>query len=201
MRHRLTSLLLALPLAALVTACGSSHPRTTAPANLPPAATHTPRPGQGSGAAMPASEPVRVTIPAAGVDTGPLLRLGLNTDGTLQVPSVEQADRIGWYTGGVTPGQNGPAVLVGHLDTVNGPAVMRNVTRIKPGDRITVLRADGTRAVFSVTSLQQVSKSGFPTQRVYGNTSTPQLRLITCGGTLTGGHHPDNIIVYATLTP
>ncbi|MBY8876147.1 class F sortase [Streptomyces sp. PLK6-54] len=149
---------------------------------------------------MPASAPVRVTVPAAGVDTGPVVRLGLNADGTLQVPSVDQADRIGWYTGGVTPGQRGPAILVGHLDTVEGPAVLRDVTRIKPGDRITVLRADGTRAVFSVTGLQQVSKTAFPTQQVYGNTSTPQLRLITCGGTLTDGHHPDNIIVYATLT-
>lgn len=97
------------------------------------------------------------------------------------------------------PGQTGPAILVGHLDTVNGPAVMRNVTRIKPGDRVTVLRADGTRAIFSVTRLQQADKAHFPTRQVHGDTAGPQLRLITCGGTLTHGHHPDDIIVCATL--
>jgi sortase (surface protein transpeptidase) len=148
---------------------------------------------------MPASVPVRVAIPSAGVDASPLLHLGLNADGTLQVPSVAQADRIGWYDKGVTPGEAGPAVLVGHFDTVNGPAVMKNVAKIKPADLITVTRADGTRAVFAVTSLDQVGKDAFPTQRVYGTTSDSELRLITCGGTITNGHHPDNIIVYATL--
>ncbi|MBM9506153.1 class F sortase [Actinacidiphila acididurans] len=198
-RPRLVLLLLALPLSALLIGCGGGRTGTSTPANLPPAASSTARPTPGTAEAMPPSVPVRVTIPAAGVDTGPLLRLGLNTDGTLQVPSTDRADRIGWYTGAVTPGQIGPAILVGHLDSVNGPAVMRNVTRIKPGDRITVLRADGTRAIFSVTRLQQVDKAHFPTGQVYGDTDSPQLRLITCGGTLTHGHHPDDIIVYAAL--
>ncbi len=145
------------------------------------------------------SRPVRVRVPAAGVDTGPVLELGLAADGTVQVPSEEQADRIGWYREGVTPGQTGPAVLIGHYDTARGPAVMRDVARVEPGDTITVDRADGSTAVFAVTDLQQVDKRHFPTQRVYGDTAAPELRLITCGGDLRDGHRPDNIILYADL--
>lgn len=150
-------------------------------------------------AALPASRPVRVRIPAAGVNTGPVLGLGLAADGTVQVPSVAQADRIGWYDQGVTPGETGPAVLIGHYDTVDGPAVLRNVGRIAPGDKIYVDRADGRTAVFAVRALQQVDKKAFPTQRVYGDTDRPELRLVTCGGGLVDGHRPDNVVVYADL--
>jgi sortase (surface protein transpeptidase) len=151
-------------------------------------------------AALDASKPVRIRIPSADVDTGPVLDLGLASDGTVQVPTVAQAADLGWYTGGVTPGQTGPAVLIGHFDTVNGPAVMRDVSHIRVGDPITVTRADGSMLTFTVQRLQQVSKADFPTQAVYGNTSRPELRLITCGGPIVDGHHPDNIIIYADLT-
>ncbi|MGV9789812.1 class F sortase [Streptomyces sp. NPDC003435] len=161
-----------------------------------PASTSSPAP---PAAPLPASAPVRVRIPAAGVDTSPVLQLGLAADGTVQVPSVAQADRIGWYREGVTPGQTGPAVLIGHFDTVNGPAVLRNVARVRPGATITVDRADGSTAFFAVRTLQQVDKKNFPTQRVYGDTPRPELRVITCGGDLRAGHRPDNIILYADL--
>ncbi|MGC5343427.1 class F sortase [Streptomyces sp. DT24] len=155
--------------------------------------------GSGGVAPMPPAAPVRVSIPAAGVDTGPVLELGLADDGTVEVPSVAQADRIGWYTKGVTPGERGPAVLIGHFDTVKGPAVLRDVTKIRSGDRITVSRADGSQAVFAVRALEQVDKGAFPTVKVYGDTDRPELRLITCGGEIRDGHRPDNIIVYADL--
>ncbi|MFI8827554.1 class F sortase [Streptomyces sp. NPDC053431] len=145
------------------------------------------------------SEPVRVRVPAAGVDTGPILRLGLEQDGSVQVPSVAQADRIGWYDKGVTPGETGPAILIGHYDTADGPAVLRDIGRLHVGDRITVTRADGTDAVFRVRELEQVDKKAFPTDEVYGDTTRPELRLITCGGELVDGHRPDNIVVYADL--
>lgn len=200
--RRAATALLVLPFAAALAGCGADgpaaapQPHITASASAPV----TPEPSRTSApAAMPASVPVRVTIPAAGVDTAPLLRLGLNTDGTIEVPSVPQADRIGWYGKGVTPGETGPAVLVGHFDTVNGPAVMKEVGKIKPGDTIDVSREDGTRAVFAVTALEQVDKDAFPTEKVYGRTDRPELRLITCGGEITDGHRPDNIIVYADL--
>ncbi|MFG3245200.1 class F sortase [Streptomyces sp. NPDC048187] len=200
---RAAAALLVLPFAAALAGCGADgHAATPAPHITPSAtATVTTAPsGTTVPDALPASVPVRVSVPAAGVDTGPLLRLGLNDDGTIEVPSVAQADRIGWYEKGVTPGEVGPAVLVGHFDTVNGPAVMRNVGKIEPGDTITVTREDGTRAVFAVTALEQVDKGAFPTDKVYGRTDRPELRLITCGGEITNGHRPDNIIVYADLT-
>ncbi|MFF9817178.1 class F sortase [Streptomyces sp. NPDC014006] len=171
----------------------------TASTPAPPAAP-SPVASTSPPAPLPAAKPVRVRIPAAGVDTSPVLELGLAADGTVQVPSVAQADRIGWYREGVTPGQTGPAVLIGHFDTAEGPAVLRAVARVRPGDTITVDRADGSTAVFTVRALQQVDKKHFPTQRVYGDTPRPELRVITCGGDLRAGHRPDNIILYADLS-
>lgn len=133
------------------------------------------------------------------MDTSPVLKLGLAADGTVEVPSVAEADRIGWYTKGVTPGETGPAVLIGHFDTARGPAVLKDVARVRTGEQITVSRADGTTAVFRIRELEQVDKKEFPTAKVYGNTDRPELRVITCGGDITDGHRPDNIILYADL--
>ncbi|MEV7557857.1 class F sortase [Streptomyces sp. NPDC089795] len=196
---RATALLAPLALATL-TGCGGT------PAGSP-ASAPTPHIGPASAApadvpaatAMPASEPVRVRIPSAGVDTSPVLGLGLAADGTVEVPSVADADRIGWYTKGVTPGQTGPAVLIGHFDTARGPAVLKDVSRVRTGEEITISRADGTTAVFRVRELEQVDKKHFPTAKVYGDTARPELRVITCGGEITNGHRPDNIILYADL--
>ncbi|MGW1932777.1 class F sortase, partial [Streptomyces sp. NPDC001919] len=187
------------------TSSSTAGPRTS-PA--PPAriaeATAAPAPTASRAPVRPLARslPVRVRVPAAGVDTGPagpVLELGLAADGTVEVPSAADADRIGWYGKGVTPGQTGPAVLIGHFDTTRGPAVLRNVSEVGIGDEITVTRADGTTAVFRVRELEQVDKDAFPTLKVYGDTDRPELRLITCGGELVDGHRPDNIILYADL--
>ncbi|MFE6040941.1 class F sortase [Streptomyces sp. NPDC056452] len=199
--QRLTAAVLTVLALGALTGCGADDGR----ADTPPARISTTAPASASPAVvvpaepMAASEPVRVRVPSADVDTGPVLRLGLAADGTVEVPSVGQADRIGWYTKGVTPGELGPAVLIGHFDTAEGPAVLKNVSRIRAGDRITVSRADGSDAVFAVRALEQVDKDSFPTDKVYGETARPELRLITCGGELENGHRPDNIIVYADL--
>ncbi|MFI1653716.1 class F sortase [Streptomyces sp. NPDC020472] len=178
-------------------AAASARPAVPAPRVTP---TVLPAPaGQLAAEPLARSAPVRVRVPAAGVDTGPVLSLGLNPDGTVEVPPVADADRIGWYDKGVTPGETGPAVLIGHFDTARGPAVLKNVSRVRVGGEITVTRADGTTAVFRVRELEQVDKDAFPTAKVYGNTTRPELRLVTCGGELVGGHRPDNIIVYADL--
>ncbi|MFI6605982.1 class F sortase [Streptomyces sp. NPDC050507] len=200
-RRLLTGSLAALVSAAALTGCAADDGApATPPAHIaaPAGAPASPAPSLPA-APLPASEPVRVRIPSAGVDTGPVLKLGLASDGTVEVPSVAQADRIGWYTKGVTPGETGPAVLIGHFDTARGPAVLKNISKIVAGDRITVTRADGSDAVFAVRRLQQVDKGDFPTDEVYGDTTGPELRLITCGGELRGGHRPDNIIVFAEL--
>ncbi|MEE1786782.1 class F sortase [Streptomyces sp. SP17BM10] len=149
--------------------------------------------------ALPASEPTRLLIPSAGVDA-PVAGLGLNADGTVQVPTADRAQEVGWYRNGPTPGETGPAVLIGHYDTVHGPAVFRRVPQLRPGDLIQVRRADGTTADFKVRSLLQAAKDRFPTEAVYGNTQAPVLRLITCGGSIgPDGHWTDNIVVLADL--
>ncbi|MFF5762563.1 class F sortase [Streptomyces tanashiensis] len=199
-RTRTASVLLLAALVAL-TGCsaGGGSGAATPPAHIARATAPAPQATTAPVRPLARSLPVRVRVPAAGVDAGPVLSLGLNTDGTVEVPSVADADRIGWYDKGVTPGETGPAVLVGHFDTARGPAVLKNVSRVRVGDEITVTRADGTSAVFRVRELEQVDKDAFPTAKVYGNTTRPELRLVTCGGELVDGHRPDNIIVYADL--
>lgn len=197
------ALLLAPVALAALTGCGGAAPAATPPAHVvatsaAPATASGPAPAA-SAAPMAASKPVRVRVPAAGVDTSPVLELGLAADGTVEVPSVADGDKIGWYTKGVTPGETGPAVLIGHFDTARGPAVLKDVAKVRIGDEITVTRADGSTAVFRVRELEQVDKKSFPTGKVYGDTARPELRLITCGGEITAGHRPDNIILYADL--
>ncbi|WP_234336418.1 class F sortase [Streptomyces sp. NRRL S-920] len=145
------------------------------------------------------SRPTGLRIPAAGVDATSMLDLGIGADQELQVPPVDKAEEPGWWTGGVTPGEKGAAVIVAHYDTANGPALMRNVAKVGVGDRIQVPRADGDTATFKVREIQQVDKKDFPTHKVYGATGRPELRLLTCGGPIVGGHRSDNIILYADL--
>ncbi|MER6312714.1 class F sortase [Streptomyces sp. NPDC001581] len=209
MAHRARPLLAAVLLTAALTGCGTAASSAPAPgaaapsaaaSAAPPSVSPTAAPAAPVAAApLPASKPVRVRIPAAGVDAAPLLGLGLAADGTVEVPSVADGDKIGWYTKGVTPGETGPAVLIGHFDTARGPAVLKDVARVRVGEEITVARADGSTAVFRVRELEQVDKKAFPTAKVYGDTTRPELRVITCGGEITDGHRPDNIILYADL--
>ncbi|MFI8349827.1 class F sortase [Streptomyces sp. NPDC085596] len=197
--RRLMTATLTVALGLALAGCGSSDSaERTAPPPPEPVSTSAAIPVK-SASPMARSLPVHVTIPSAGVDAGPILELGLAADGTVEVPSVAQADRIGWYSKGVTPGETGPAVLIGHYDTVQGPAVLRNVGKIRKGALITVARADGSDAVFAVRTVQQVDKDAFPTNKVYGDTTHPELRLITCGGAIENGHRPDNVIVYGDL--
>ena len=106
----------------------------------------------------------------------------------------------GWYVGGPTPGELGPAIIVGHIDW-KGPAVFHHLHEAQPGDLVIVTRADGSTPTFRITRLAQFPKNKFPTTLVYGNLDHPGLRLITCGGVLdkTTGHYKDNIVVFADL--
>jgi sortase (surface protein transpeptidase) len=117
-----------------------------------------------------------------------------------RVPLAAQPwDKAGWFTGSARPGQAGPAVVLGHVDSTSGPAVFYRLARLRPGDTVEVTRTDGTRGTFRVSGRQQVAKSRFPTDLVYGPTLEPSLRLVTCGGTFDrrSGHYRDNIIVSA----
>ena len=164
----------------------------------PPSPEAAPTPA--TAAPMAASVPVRVVVPAIGVDS-PLMNLGLNADGTMQVPPT--AFPAGWYTGAPTPGERGPAVIAGHVDLNGAHAVFHDLAALRVGDTVTVARADGSVATFRITAVQQYPKDAFPTDAVYGDTAGPELRLITCGGDFNRatGHFVDNIVVYAAMEP
>ncbi|MFE9600760.1 class F sortase [Streptomyces hokutonensis] len=164
----------------------------------------SPTPSTGSGAkavhALARSVPVTLRVPAIGVDT-PVMRLGLASDGTVQVPPITAHDRAGWYRYSPTPGATGPSVILGHVTVgAYGDGVFRRLARLRAGNRIDVVLENGTTAVFAVTAVRTVAKADFPSDEVYGNVDRPELRLITCGGTRTGSGYLDNVIVFAALT-
>lgn len=171
---------------------------TAAPAA--PAGERVPVPG-GAAAAVPvvdaAARPVRLAVPTIGVDTD-LVQLGIEPDGALQVPT--SYGQAGWLDRSPAPGQRGPAVIAGHIDSTSGPAVFYRLRELAPGAQITVTRADGAQVSFSVDGVQQYPKNAFPTAAVYGPVPGPVLRLITCGGSFdrSTGHYRDNVVVYAT---
>jgi hypothetical protein len=147
------------------------------------------------------SLPVSLAIPAIGVRSR-LLHLGLNHDGTIQVPSlVTSANEAAWYKYSATPGQPGTAVIEGHVDSYDGPAVFFRLGALRPGNRIEVTLADGDTAVFLVTGVRQYAKDKFPAKTVYGQAGYPALRLITCGGDFdpSTGHYLSSVVVFATL--
>ena len=142
------------------------------------------------------AEPVRLRIPALGVDTA-LQRLGRAADMTIEVPKDFQV--AGWFAEGPRPGGPGPAVIIGHVDSASGPAVFGRLRELAPGAEVLVDRADGATVAFRVSGLQQVPKNEFPTAQVYGPTLEPALRLVTCGGSFDVARHSyrENVIVYA----
>jgi hypothetical protein len=146
------------------------------------------------------SAPIRIHIPAIDV-RAPVHGVGIAGDGTIAVPDIRKHDEAGWYEGGPTPGQFGPAIIVGHADTRTGPSVFHDLTRLRPGAKIEVTRKDRRVAVFTVSSVERFDKMRLPVERVYGDFSRPSLRLITCGGRWlgTGIGYEDNIVVFASI--
>jgi LPXTG-site transpeptidase (sortase) family protein len=151
---------------------------------------------------LPPSPPTQLEVPAIGVSTD-LLQLGQNADGTVQVPPLARDSKAGWYRYSPTPGELGPAVLLGHVDSAEyGAGVFFRLGALKPGDTLSVTRADDTVAAFRVTRVASFPKDRFPTLDVYGNTDDAELRLITCGGAFDSStrSYENNIVVYAALT-
>jgi hypothetical protein len=140
--------------------------------------------------------PVRIRIPAMHVDSK-LIDLGLQSDGSVAVPP--RTDVAGWYDGGPKPGQPGPAVILGHVDSKDGPGIFLGLHAVKAGTEIRVDRADGSSVTFAVTKVQKVAKTKFPTDLVYAPTLDPTLRLVTCGGSFdrAKGSYRDNVIAFA----
>lgn len=143
-----------------------------------------------------AGAPVRVRIPSIDVDVA-MKALGLNPDGSLEVPPYEDA---GWYQGRPKPGDMGAAVIAGHVDSTTGPAAFYRLSSLSPGDIVSVDYDDGTRVDFAVRETSNFPKSAFPTEAVYGPTPGTELRLITCGGSFDrkARSYRENVVVWAT---
>lgn len=146
-----------------------------------------------------ASAPVRIRVPSVDIDAavGPLF-----VDGNGVLPPPASYDETGWWHDGPEPGEAGPAVVAGHVDSVEGPAVFFRLNEIEPGARILVDRADGSTAVFVAQQIERHAKDDFPTAAVYGPSADSRLRLVTCGGAFnnTARSYDDNVIVFATHT-
>ncbi|MEU8298005.1 class F sortase [Micromonospora sp. NPDC048909] len=149
---------------------------------------------------LPASRPVDLSIHSIDL-RAPVHSVGIAPDGSIGVPDAARAQEAAWYDQGPTPGQYGPSVIVGHVDTTTGPAVFHELKGLRPGDRVEVRREDGTIAVFEVDSVEKFDKADLPVDEVFGDFSRPNLRLITCGGRWVGGEtgYADNVVVFASL--
>ncbi|MFJ6294140.1 class F sortase [Streptomyces griseoviridis] len=148
---------------------------------------------------LPYSVPDRVRIPSIQVDA-PVMPVGLDADGWVGAPPPEDPNLAGWFTGAVSPGEKGTAVVVGHVDNRQGPAVFYGLGAMKQGNRVEVARKDGKTAVFEVYGVEVFEKNNFPGDRVYGSKGTPELRVITCGGGFSKQNGYDgNVVAFARL--
>ncbi len=145
------------------------------------------------------SAPKYITIPKINLSTSFVPPLGLNPDKTVSVP--DSFTQVGWYSGGATPGEIGPAVVLGHVDSYQGPAVFYSLGQLKQADEIYITREDGSSAVFVVEKLMRYSQDNFPTADVYGPIEYAGLRLVTCTGIYdrTKKKYTQNLVVYARL--
>jgi Sortase domain len=178
------------PTAASTSSASSSATKPAASPDPPPAAL---------GQALPASDPVGLDIPAIGVQSHSLVELGLAKDGSMETPT--DFGQPGWYKFGPRPGQLGPAVIAGHVDSKKGPAIFYRLGALKRGEQVKVSRKDGSVATFTIDKVARYAKAQFPTSLVYGTTTRAEIRLVTCGGAFdqSTGHYVDNIVVFGHL--
>ena len=179
-----------------------SGPAVTAPsAPSEPSAPSAPEAAvRSADPALPRSVPERIRIPEIAVDA-PFTPLTLNNTGQLNAPPPNDRNLAGWFEGGATPGERGTSVVAGHVDTKTGPAVFLQLSMLRPGSTVEIAREDGVIATFEVDSVETFSKADFPNERVYADTPTAQLRLITCGGDYDrkAKDYEDNVVVFAHL--
>jgi hypothetical protein len=177
---------------------GQLHPLASPVGSKPPPPVAKTSTADPAAPIVARSTPVSLTIPAIGLQVS-LSTLGLNSNGTVQVPTdIQQA---GWYRLGPSPGQFGSAVILGHVDSYLGPAVFFKLSALVAGDQVEVALADGVRATFVVNTVVMYSKASFPTSLVYASHGYQALQLVTCGGTFDPetGHYLSNVVVYTSL--
>ncbi|MFI0235953.1 class F sortase [Streptomyces sp. NPDC016845] len=194
------ALVLLAGLALIRNGSGETDAGPPQPASAAAADARTPaRPTSTAAEPLPFSPAERVRVPAIQVDA-PITQVGLDADGWVDAPPPEDPNLAGWFTGAVSPGENGTSVVVGHVDNLQGPAVFYGLGSLKKGNHVEVGREDGRTAVFEVYGIEVFDKAHFPGRKVYGPTGAPELRIITCGGGYSRQHGYDgNVVVFARL--
>lgn len=181
------------------TAATGTPPASPSPVPVP---TTPAAPEPDLGPILAASVPVALDIPSIGVHTRGLVPLNVGPDAVLPPPADPAT--AGYYAGGPTPGQLGPAVIAAHVDSRSGPAVFYRLGELTAGALVHVTRQDGSVATFTVDAVRRYAKAQFPTQLVYGSgTDRAEIRLITCGGAYdrSTGHYVDDVVVFGHLDP
>ncbi len=175
---------------------GTSEPTSTASTER-----GAPKAGSPEATSKTTAPPRTLTLPSIAAISD-LMQVGLREDGTLEVPPGNPGAPAAWYAGSPKPGDVGPAVVLGHVNADDGgPGVFANLRQLRPQDEIQVEREDGSTVVFTVVTGEQYPKNAFPTEKVYGNTPGPELRLITCDGyDPQSGTFGDNYVVYARIS-
>ncbi|MGW3999609.1 class F sortase [Amycolatopsis sp. NPDC004772] len=183
----------ALALVLALAGCGTAEPPKAAPPAPVPSSVPVSVPFKGL-------RPTSVKIPKIGAESS-LLAVAVKPDGSISVPSVHTPMQAAWYKFSPVPGDVGPAIVLGHVDGDKKPGIFFKLKELVPGDEVDVDRSDGKKLKFVVDRVTQVPKETFPREAVYGNSSAPELRLITCGGAFDHAEHSykDNIVVYAKL--
>lgn len=170
------------------------------PTPAPPsvAGDSAPEPLEAGSLVVDRSVPVELNIPAIDLAVS-LSALGLNPNGTAQVPT--NFGEPGWFRMGVSPGQMGSAVILGHVDSDDGPAVFFRLRFLQKGDRVTVRLADGVDTHFVVSAVATYPNEHFPARKVYGSHGFSGLQLVTCGGEfdVETDSYQSNVVVYTTL--
>jgi sortase (surface protein transpeptidase) len=212
-RGGLTLLALAVAVAGIIVIVVAIHAQQSAP-KVPASAAGTidakPSPSPSASESkqakpektpLPPSRPMSISIPAIGV-TSEVFPIGKAPDGTLAVPAGARLNKAAWFKNSPTPGQPGPSIIEGHVDSTSGPSIFFKLGNVRPGNKIKVTRKDHTTVTFTVNAVRDFPKTKFPTELVYGGQgNTPTLRLITCSDFDPSiRHHTGNEVVFAHLT-
>lgn len=172
---------------------GPPQPASAAAADRAPAKV------EGAPAPLTFSPVDRVRIKELRVNA-PAIAVGLDAEGWVDAPPPDDPNLAGWFTGAVSPGEKGTAVVVGHVDNQQGPAVFYGLGSLEKGDRVEIVRRDRRTAVFKIYGIEVFEKDNFPGDRVYANGGAPELRVITCGGGFSEQNGYDgNVVVFARL--
>ncbi len=146
--------------------------------------------------------PVRLEIPAIGVDAV-VEHVGRQPAGEMDVPHVPS--HVAWFNESALPGQysHKTAIITGHLDSPAGPAVFFSLRKLVIGDELVVTYANGDRYTFVVIEKERYQHDQLPSQKLFGDGETRgrRLNLVTCDGAWDRGqaNYSQRLVVYTRL--